>query len=162
MPSYAILKSLLSRAPLILKNMVLRLLGTSAAYGKQDMRTEIIVAIIRSYIKLDRSLALQQKSSSKDFGIKGPMWVAKVTLPKPEDDVQDAIIQAFEDLKTYGDESVIIPHVAPVEAEWTGPRSNVGKGEPLPDISEEDKHKELRKEAPGDMVILYFHGGAYW
>ena len=162
MPSYAILKSLLSRTPLILKRMILRLLGMSAASGKQDMLTEVIEAIIRSHMTFEKSISFQQRASWRDFGVKGPMWVAKTTFPKPEDDVQDAIFQALDDLKTIGDETFIVPHVVPIEAEWTGPRSNVEKGQPLPDISEEEKYKELRKELPGDTVILYFHGGAYW
>ena len=88
------------------------------------------------------------------------MWVSKVTLPRPEDDVQDAVIKAIEDLKVGG-ETYNIPGVVPVEAEWTGYRNGVGKNAPQPDLSEEAKYEELRKESKADMVILYLHGGAY-
>jgi hypothetical protein len=96
----------------------------------------------------------------RDPGIKGPMWVSKATLPQPENEVQDAVIKAIEELKSGG-ETYDIPGVGPVEAEWTGYRKGVGKNEPQPDISEEEKYRKLRGDSDSDMVILYFHGGAY-
>ncbi|KAJ5683794.1 uncharacterized protein N7477_000139 [Penicillium maclennaniae] len=89
------------------------------------------------------------------------MWVSKVTLPEPEFDVRDAILRAIDDLKT-GDETFDVPAIAPVEAEWTGYRSGVGKNTPQPDLTEAEKYAELRKESPSDMTILYLHGGAYF
>lgn len=155
-----LLKAMLVRIPLILKTLFLHGIRMSPVSGKQDLRTEMTVAIIRSFIDFTMPVGKQQKGSKRDPGIKGPMWVSKVTLPRPENDVRDAVIRAIEDLK-QGGETYDIPDVVPVEAEWTGHRSGVGKKTPQPDMSEEEKYKELRKEAPADMVILYFHGGAY-
>lgn len=161
MVSAGLLKALLSRTPLILKKLLLHGIGLSPVSGKQDLRTELTVAIIRSFITFTVGIGEQQKKSMRDPGVKGPMWISKVTLPQPEDDVREAVFKAIEELK-IGDETYDVPAVLPVEAEWTGHRSGVDKNAPLPEISEEEKYKELLKEAPADMVILYFHGGAYW
>ncbi|PYH92745.1 hypothetical protein BO71DRAFT_382953 [Aspergillus ellipticus CBS 707.79] len=156
-----LLKEILLRVPLILKTIFLHAIRLSAVTGKQDMRTELTVAVIRSFLAFKSPIGKQQKDSIRDPGVKGPMWVSKVTLPRPEDDIQDAVIKAIEDLKV-GDVTYHIPGVAPVEAEWTGYRSGVDKNTPQPDISEEEKYEELRKESKEDMVILYFHGGIYF
>lgn len=156
----ALLKAMLVRLPLILKTVLLHGVQMSPVSGKQDLRTELTVAIIRSFINLKVPVGKQQKSSMRDPGIKGPMWVSKVTLPQPEDDVQDAVIKAIEDLKD-GDETYDIPGVGPVEAEWTAYRRGVDKKAPQPDVSEEEKYRLLRQETQSDMAVLYFHGGAY-
>lgn len=155
-----LLKEILVRIPLILKTALLHALHMSPGSGKQDLRTELTVAIIRSFINFKLPVSKQQKGSMRDPGIKGPMWVSKVTFPRPENDVQDAVIKAIEALKS-GDETYDIPGVGPVEAEWTGYRKGVDKNTPQPDVSEEEKYRKLRSDSDADMVILYFHGGAY-
>ncbi|KAL1962067.1 hypothetical protein VTN77DRAFT_595 [Rasamsonia byssochlamydoides] len=158
----AMLKALLMRIPLILKTLLLHGLHLSPVSGKQDLRTELTVAIIRSFLDISVPVGKQQRVSTREPGIKGPMWVSKVTLPAPEDAVRDAVIKAIDELKTSGAETFEIPAVRPVEAEWTGYRSGVDKKAPLPDLSEEEKYRELRREAKSDMVILYIHGGALY
>jgi acetyl esterase/lipase len=56
------------------------------------------------------------------------------------------------------------PDLVDTEVEWTGYRPCAGKDEPLPNISEEEKYKKLlaEPERTSDLVILYFHGGAYY
>lgn len=156
----ALIKATLVRIPLILKTLFLHGIHMSPMSGKQDLRTELTVAIIRSFITLNSPVSKTQRDSMRDPGIKGPMWVSKVTLPRPEFDVRDAVLRAIEDLKT-GNETFDVPGIAAVEAEWTGYRKGVGKRTPQPDLSESEKYRELRKESPSDMTILYFHGGAY-
>lgn len=152
---------MLVRIPLILKTLFLHGFHMSPVSGKQDLRTELTTAIIHSFTSsIKRPLAITQKNSMRDPGIKGPMWVAKVVLPEPEFDVRDAVLRAIKDLKT-GDETFDVPGIAAVEAEWTGYRSGVGKRTPQPDLSEAEKYRKLRQESPSDMTILYFHGGAY-
>lgn len=158
--SIGILKALLIRIPLILKTLLLHGVQMSPVKGKQDLRTELTVAVIRSFITFSKPLTKAQEDSKRDPGIKGPMWVSKITLPEPEFDVRDAILRAIDDLNT-GDETFDVPAIAAVEAEWTGYRSGVGKRAPQPDLSEAEKYAELRRESPSDMTILYFHGGAY-
>ncbi|KAJ5584446.1 uncharacterized protein N7459_004246 [Penicillium hispanicum] len=157
----ALVKVMLVRIPLVLKTLLLHGIHMSPVSGKQDLRTELTVTIIRSFITLSSPVAKTQKDSMRDPGIKGPMWVSKVTLPQPEFDVRDAVLRAIEDLKT-GEETFDVPAVAAVEAEWTGYRKGVGKRTPQPDLSEAEKYRELRRESPSDMAILYFHGGAHF
>ncbi|KAJ5293871.1 hypothetical protein PENANT_c002G08782 [Penicillium antarcticum] len=156
-----LLKAILVRLPLILKTLILHGIQMSPVTGKQDLRTELTVAVLRSFMGLKHSVLKMQKDSMRDPGIKGPMWVSKVTLPQPEIDVRDAVLRAIDVLKT-GDETCDIPDIAAVEAEWTGYRGNVGKRTAQPNISEEEKYHKLRAESPSDMTILYFHGGAYF
>ncbi|KAJ5891909.1 uncharacterized protein N7473_008137 [Penicillium subrubescens] len=157
-----LLKELLVRIPLILKTLVLHGINMSPVKGKQNIRTELTTSIIRSFMTFSAPVDKTQKNSMRDPGIKGPMWVSKITLPQPEFDVRDAVIRAIEDLMTTGNETFDMPPIAAVEAEWTGYRSGVGKKTPQPDLSEAEKYNELRRESPSDMTILYFHGGAYF
>lgn len=158
----AFLKAMLPRVPLVVKTVLLHGIGLSPVAGKQDLRTELTVVIIRSFMGFKAPIGKQQKGSMRDPGIRGPLWVSKVTLPQPEDAVQDAVLKAFEELKLDGaGQTCDIPGVGPVEAEWTGYRSGASKTASLPDISEEEKYRELRKEASSNSVVLYFHGGAY-
>ncbi|KAJ5103669.1 hypothetical protein N7532_004198 [Penicillium argentinense] len=156
-----LLKALLVRIPLILKTLFLHEVHMSPVSGKQDLRTELTVAIIRSFMTFSHSITKMQQNSMRDPGIKGPMWVSKVVLPQPEFDVRDAVLRAIEDLK-MGDETFDIPAIGSVEAEWTGYRSGVGKSTAQPDLSEAEKYRELKKESSSDTTILFFHGGAYF
>ncbi|KAI9369345.1 Alpha/Beta hydrolase protein [Aspergillus egyptiacus] len=157
----AILKAFLVRVPLILKTILLHGVGKSPASGKQDLRTELTVTVIRSFMSSRVPVGKQQKGLGRDPGVKGPVWISKVTMPQPEIDVRDAVIKAIEALKSGG-ETYDIPGIVPVEAEWTGYRRGVDKNAPEPDLTEEQKYEELKKEADADMVVLYFHGGAYY
>ena len=151
---------MLPRVPLILKTAVLNSLSLSATSGKQDLRTELTVGIIRSFIDFSVPVSKQQRGSLKDPGVKGPMWVSKVALPKPEVEVRDALIKVIEDLKE-GCETYGVPSLVDVGAEWTGHRSGADGKFTLPDISEEEKYKKLMEDVKEDMTILYFHGGAF-
>ncbi|KAE8351726.1 Alpha/Beta hydrolase protein [Aspergillus coremiiformis] len=157
----ALLKETIMKIPLLFKTLFLHVIRLSPATGKQDLRTELTVTVIRPAFSSTTPIGKQQKGSMHDPGIKGPMWVSKVTFPQPENDIQNAVFKAVEDLK-LGGETYDIPGVVPVEAEWTGYRHGVDKNALQPDISEEDKYKELRRDAPADPVILYFHGGAFF
>lgn len=159
-PSIGLLKEMLVRIPLILKTLFQHGVHMSPVSGRQDLRTELLVAIIRSFMTFRHTITQTQKNSMRDPGIKGPMWVSKVVLPQPEVDVRNAVLHAIDELKT-GDETFDLPGISSVEAEWTGHRSGVDKNSPQPDISETEKYHELRKESSSDTTILYFHGGAY-
>ncbi|CAG7992710.1 unnamed protein product [Penicillium olsonii] len=157
----ALLKAFLVNVPLVLKTALLHGIQMSPVKGKQDLRTELTVAIIRSYLRTRAPLGKTQRDGIRDPGVKGPMWISKVTLPQPDNDVRDAVLHAIESLKT-GDETFEIPEAIPVEGEWTGHRAGAGKNTPEPELSEQEKYLKLREESPSDMTILYFHGGAYF
>ena len=154
------LKAALVRIPLVLKTVLLHGLYISPVSGKQDLRTELTVAIIRSFLDVSMSVGKQQRLLMRDPGIEGPMWISKITLPAPEDAVRDAVIHVANELKNDESQTFETPPVVPVEAEWTGYRSGVGKDAPQPDITEPEKYSALKADAKSDMVILYIHGGA--
>ncbi|OKL63392.1 hypothetical protein UA08_01519 [Talaromyces atroroseus] len=157
----ALLKMILARLPLALKTIVCHGLRLSPVSKKQDLRTELLVAIIRTFMDESLSVSEQQRRSMRDPGIKGPMWISKVTISAPGDAVRAAVLQAVDTLSESGiSQAFEVPAVIPVEAEWTGYRGGVDKNAPQPDISEKEKYEALEAEAKSDMVILYIHGGA--
>ena len=158
----ALVKLLLPLTPLILKTLVLNALHLSANSSKQDARTELIITIIRKIVSVPKPLSYSQRLSLRDPGIKGPVWISKVTIPAPtETGALDGVIDAIRELGD-GTETFTIPSVDPVEAEWTGHRSDVSKKEPRPDLPEADQYKSLMKETTSQVNILYLHGGVYF
>lgn len=159
----ALLQSIMARMPLIAKTAIMNLLRLSPTGGKQDLRTEVLVALIRSYLPFNDSASKNQRRSIKDSEIKGKIWVAKVKFAKPRgNDALVALCKAISDLRVDEDLKYDIPRVCDVEAEWTGYRQGVAADATLPDITEEDKYACLMEEVKEDATILFFHGGAYW
>ncbi|KAA6407856.1 MAG: hypothetical protein FRX48_08207 [Lasallia pustulata] len=158
------LSFLIPKVPFLLKTALYHSLSLSSTASKWDLRTELTVKLIREYACSPQPspVSKQQAMSLKDPGIKGKMWISKVTLPRPEeDDVRKAVVDAIEALKD-GKETYTVPDIANVEAEWTGWRNGVGKDAPRPDLSEAEHYAHLMKEVSSDVTILYFHGGAYY
>lgn len=108
------------------------------------------------------SVSRQQYFSLKDPGIKGQIWVSKITVPAPEEDDVRGILTAAIDALKEGGETYELPLVVPVEAEWTGYRVGVDSNRQRPDLSEAQHYARLMKEVKSEVTILYFHGGAYY
>ncbi|ODH28680.1 hypothetical protein ACO22_03899 [Paracoccidioides brasiliensis] len=158
----ATVKALLASAPVLLRIMVLNLLSRSPAAGKQDLRVELVVNLIRSFITFSHPVGKTQRGTLSDPGIKGPMWISKVTMPRPaEPSIIQSIMRAVDHYKE-GHETYHIPELVDVEAEWTGYRSGVNARAPQPNISEAEKYEQLMGEVKEDLTILYLHGGAYY
>lgn len=159
----ALAKALVPRIPFLFKTAVLHSLWLSSTSTKWDLRTELIVKTIREILSGPPwPISKQQKGTLKDPGVKGRMWISRVTMPAPaEDDLRQALFGAIDDMKE-DDEAYTRPPPQPVEAEWTGYRADVAKDAPEPSISEEEKYKNLMKEVTSDVTVLYFHGGAYY
>ena len=139
-------------------------MGLSSTASKWDLKTEIVIKLIRAIMSNPKPqpIGKQQRMSLRDPGIKGPLWVSKVTLPVPEEeDVRMALVDAIEALKEGG-ETYTVPHIVPVEAEWTGYRAGMDKHRHRIDLSEEQHYDRLMKEVTSNVTILYFHGGAYF
>lgn len=152
------------KVPFIVKTALWHSLWLSPTSSKWDLRTEITVRIIRSLLDSPKPtpLAKQQRWSLKDPGIKGKMWISKITLPKPEDeDIRDVLVEAIASLDE--DEGIYtVPPILPVEAEWTGYRANVGHDRQRLDLSEAQHYEKLMTEVTSPVTILYFHGGAHF
>lgn len=107
-------------------------------------------------------LGQAQRFGLRDPGIKGPIWIAKVTLEAPKDVAgpQQALVWAIKELGD-GYETYTLPKLTTVEAEWTGYRNGVDKDAPELQISEEEKYSRMMSEVESELTVLYFHGGAY-
>ncbi|KAI9843127.1 MAG: hypothetical protein M1837_006580 [Sclerophora amabilis] len=152
----AIAKLLLPKVPLILRTTVAHSLWLSDTSSKWDLRTEVIVKLIRSLMDPSdpSTVSKAQSLSLRDSGIKGRMWISKVTLPKPEEDsVLESLSHSFNGLKEGG-EILIDPEVRAVEAEWTGYRRGVDKNAPELDITESEKYTKLMEEVTNGTTIF--------
>lgn len=158
----------LPKVPLLAKSALLHTLWLSPTSTKVDLKTELVVAFIRSLLDspTPNPISKQQAFSLKDPGIKGRMWVSKVTFPAPvesqEQDVLALLTRAIDDLKNMPNQQYTIPEVLPVEAEWTGYRPNVHKDRERPCLSEQEHYENLMNDTTSDVTILYFHGGAHY
>lgn len=162
-----LVKAFLPRVPLIGKAALYHMLGLSETSKQRDLRTELTVTVLRSFIDTPKPspLSKAQHISIKDPGIKGKIWVSKVTMPKPEEDsIRQALFKVIESLKEPNARpgGYREPELVPVEAEWTGYRAGATKMSPELRIPEEQKYAELMKEVTSPATILYFHGGAHY
>jgi acetyl esterase/lipase len=160
------LKFLAAKAPLLLKTTFLHSAWLSPTSSKWDLRTELVISVMRSMLlEGNESISKLQHMTTKDFPIKGNMWISKTTFPAAEeDDLRQALFRAIEELRdeSHTDFSYTQPDMLPVEGEWTGSRTQATKDTPEPSISEEEKYSNLMKETTTDVTVLYFHGGAYY
>jgi acetyl esterase/lipase len=137
-------------------------LSLSPTAQKWDLRTEVVITMVRDFLTNSppTTISSQQAMFLKDPGVKGKMWVSKVTLPPPpDDDVRAHVFSAIAALGN-GKEEYTKPALEPVGAEWVGFRDGVSDNEAEPAISEKDKYDNLIKEAKSRITILYFHGGS--
>lgn len=166
-----IAKAVLPNLPLVIKTAVLALLSRSPNASVQDVITEIIVVAARPMLNTPGAILKSQIQSQIDWGVWGPMWIAKYTIPRPQDDRHDnervygarnALVKAIKELGTE-DNAFDLPEVVDVQAEWTGHRNGVSTLARRLDISECEQYEMMMKEvAPNSPTILYFHGGAFW
>ena len=164
-----LIRALVPKIPLILSTAVAHTLSLSPTSHDWDLRTELIIRVLHSFLDPAHPAPLSktQRLSTRDPGVKGPLWVSRVEFAPPPDQtdgesVRASVQKAFRALGN-GDECWADENVAPtsVQAEWTGHRSGVHPGEPEIDGSEADKYRALMAEVESDVTILYFHGGGY-
>lgn len=163
-----ILKALLPKLPLILRVTVAHVLNLSETAPYLDLRSALIVSVLRSFLEPDpsrpHSVSSVQRLSTRDPGVKGRLWVSTyASPPPPEAGARDALGRALEALREQpGPAPIAVPGYVPVEAEWTGYRAAAGPNDRPPAISESEKYRELTKECTAPTTVLYLHGGAYY
>lgn len=160
-----LIKALVPKVPLLGRTAFCHVLGLSKTAKQWDLKTELTVNLIRSFMDTPQPISKAQRASLKAPAIKGKMWISKVTMPVPEEDsIRQALFQAIEAMKRPGEAAggYTEPELKAVEAEWTGYRAGATKDSPPPQISEAQKYEELMKEVTAPTTILYFHGGAYY
>lgn len=160
-----ILRFFLLTAPQLLKCAVYHSLKLSPTSSKWDLRTALTIECIRALMSSSRSTSIlkQQRFTLRDPGIKGRIWISKVTLAPPPEarELLDLLTLAVDGLRK-GDEKYEIPLLVPLEAEWTGYRPKVQAEQPRPDLSEMQHFEKLMSNTTSDTTVLYFHGGAYY
>ncbi|KAF6792319.1 lipase esterase [Colletotrichum sojae] len=164
---FKILMSLLPKVPLITRIALLHILHLSKPSRYLDLRSELIVSVLRSYIQpsMSRSITSAQKLTNRDSGVRGRIWVATYATPAAsETDVRDALTGAIESLRTpeAPGMDIRLPEIVPVEAEWTGYRAGATPDAKPPPLGEREKFNEMQKEVTNPLTVLYFHGGAYY
>ncbi|KAK3381362.1 alpha/beta hydrolase fold-domain-containing protein [Podospora didyma] len=159
---------LVGKIPLITRVALLHTLRISAPSKYVDMRTEIVVAVLRSFSADSTPISAQQKLLTRDPGIKGRMWISKYAcpaVPVEAGGLQDALALAIDGLSSPGTpkfDRAKLPLPAAVEAEWTGRRDDVSSDAKLPDVSQRELYHEMMKEITTPVTVLFFHGGAYF
>ncbi|PWI68866.1 hypothetical protein PCL_01251 [Purpureocillium lilacinum] len=171
-----ILKALLPKLPLILRTIVAHILNLSETAPYLDLRSALIVTVLRSFCEPNpsrpSSVSSIQRLTVRDPGVKGRLWISTYASPPPPDDgARDALSRAIAALKPPPSqveppvaEALAVPPYAPagVEAEWTGYRAGAAPDERPPRISERDKYREMMKECTHPATVLYLHGGGYY
>jgi len=156
------IRLLVPRVPLMFKTALFHSLWLSPTSSKWDLKAELIITMLRSIMTSNTSsISKQQAFSLRDPGVKGPMWISRVELPVPEDDLRLLLFRVIDEMKD-GDETYTKPDLRPVHAEWTGYRGGVPNNAPEPSIPEAEKYANLEQETTSKLTILYFHGGAHY
>lgn len=161
----ALAKLLLPKLPLIGKTAIGHVLHLTSGSAKWYLREELTIKIIRELTGgPPQSIGRLQKLSLRDGGIKGKMWVSRVTFPVPEETeggLREVVLRSVKELGD-GSETYWEPQLEPLEAEWTGYRKDARSDEPEPEMAEGEKYESLMKEVTSDVMVLYFHGGAHF
>jgi len=161
------MKAILPKVPLMGKTALYHMLGFSEHSKEWDFRTELIINVLRSFIvdSPPQPISKVQRLMLRDPGVKGRVWISKVTMRAPvEDSIRQALFKAIEGMKEPGEAAggYTEPELLPVEAEWTGYRAGATKQSAELRIPEEQKYKEMMSEVTSPTTVLYFHGGAYY
>lgn len=169
---------LIAHLPLLARVAILHLLQMSPLSKYMDLKTELTVSLMRSFLSPSKPLSISetQRLLNRDPGIKGRIWVANYTAPAPkETGIRDVVTRTIAKLHLrqpgndqdsppppLGD-TERWPEVVPVEAEWVGYRAGATPQSRLPpDLTEAEKYAEMMKEVKGKTTILHLHGGAYF
>ena len=167
--NHKMMLALIPKIPMMMRVALLHMLSLSKQSKYLDLRTEITIAVLRSFTNpsVPRSVSATQKIAAQAPALKGKIWVSNYTCPAPppeERGLQDAIAKAIDEMRNpkLPPPSYEMPDPAPVEAEWTGYRANATSESRLPAISERELYAEMMKEVKSPVTILYFHGGAYY
>ncbi|KAK8084986.1 hypothetical protein PG997_006257 [Apiospora hydei] len=164
----ALLWAVLPKIPSVIRVVLLHVLKMSEPSRYLDLRENVIVSFLRSLLDQPKPqpISKTQRMTLRDPGIKGRIWVSKVSSQvPPEESIRDVLLAAIDSSKgqfVAADGICRVPDIVPVEAEWTGYRAHASPSSELPAIPEQQKYAEMMKECSSDVTILYFHGGAYY
>ncbi|KAF3908953.1 Esterase [Dactylellina cionopaga] len=161
----ALIKALVPRLPLMGKTVAWHALGLSQTSQFWDLKTELMITMIRSFVSLPDPdpLSKSQHVSLKDPGIKGRLWISKVPVPAPTGpETRQYVIDAIDSLIEGDKFDWTKPEIPDASAEWTGYRAGAPKDAPELKIPEEEKYKKMMEEVKSPVTVYYIHGGAMY
>lgn len=167
--NWKLLQVVLPKIPLAARVAIMHVLGLTAPSKYMDLRSELVVSIIRSFASPSSPKPLDvEKLQRQTLGNptpKGRIWISTyITAPPPETSARDVIMQAIDDLMPESQKGIVtaVPEFINVEAEWTGYRRDATPDSTAPKLSEREKYDEMMKECSAKPTVLYLHGGGYY
>lgn len=163
----SLLRTSLSQVPLIVGVVIKHMLGLSAQSHYWDLRSAVIVSVLRSFLKpKDRAVNIErlQRLTIPSAKVKGNVWISTYTSrPPPETSARDVLMQAMDDLMPAGQEQIptAIPEFGNVEAEWTAESKRDATDDHV-SLTDEEIYTELMLETTASPTVLYLHGGGYY
>ncbi|KAK5054738.1 hypothetical protein LTR84_001630 [Exophiala bonariae] len=148
--------------PATVKAALLHLLGVSETASVWDLRTAVLVALIRAAFTdpSPGSLLDSQRASLREYSNALPIHRSKVDLTLPADtDLRDVAVAAIKRLGN-GTETFSNPTLTSIKAEWIGHRKDLATVDQ--NRSEVESFMALKGEIQNDTTILYLHGGQFW
>ncbi|KAL9106810.1 MAG: hypothetical protein Q9227_008232 [Pyrenula ochraceoflavens] len=171
--------TIIPHIPFIVFTAILAIFRLSRNASVQEFLTELTVVAARPVLGKPAPLLQSQRQFNREFGIWGPRWIAKYTIPKPTEPngtdaenvtaagkgkvykIQEALGAAIAALGDGNDEYTM-PDIQDVYVEWTGYRPGVSTWAQRPNLPEQEQYKKLMGEIDADSpTILFFHGGAF-
>ncbi|KAK4134881.1 hypothetical protein BT67DRAFT_378913, partial [Trichocladium antarcticum] len=164
----SLLLALLPRAPLMMRVAVMHMLRLSEQSKYLDLRTEMIIALMRSFVHppQPQSISTIQRMAAKAPPLKGKIWISTYTCPPPPREqlnLQAIVARGIDELwdPNVPKAAYHMPDPVPVEAEWTGYRADATAESALPGLPPRELYTEMMKEVRSPLTILYFHGGGH-
>lgn len=148
--------------PATVKAAFLHLLGLSETGSVWDLKTAVLVALIRaaSTDPSPGSLLDSQQGSLLETGNNLSTHLLKVTLTLPADtDLKDVAVAAIKRLGN-GKETFSDPTLKSINAEWIAHRKGFATGDTS--RSEVESFSALKRDVQNDTTVLYLHGGQFW
>ncbi|KAL9058820.1 MAG: hypothetical protein Q9162_001544 [Coniocarpon cinnabarinum] len=91
--------------------------------------------------------------------VKGPILISQVLFPAPEDELQQLLFRALDEIddgRSYQRSQLV-----PARGEWVSPWLG-GHGKATDGFNEQEKYVEQEKHVQQDSaIVFYVHGGAY-
>lgn len=151
--------------PGLVRNSTLATFGLHPTSSRWDHSTTMTVKVLRAlFFDPTKSIDKVQNGTAKSRPVKGKLWLASTTVPKPgQHTITNAIFQAIEALGD-GTQRYTRPDAVPFQAQWIGHRPDATDAEEAPEIPEEEKYKLMMGEKirTSSVTVLYFHGGQYY
>ena len=126
--------------------------------------------LVHNFCKKYKALPLlplgkKQSLTSQDTPAKGTIWICRTHFVAPADtSIRDRLCDICDAFKSPSHGCIRPKDVSleDVGVEFIGPRYDVPKDAPEPDLEEHERMFALEKDCQNNMTVLYVHGGGFW